>query len=49
MDYAILLILDAIVLLIATIILTYFFIKDLVKNKKKSEKNDIKINSKTRR
>ena len=35
MDPASLLILDAILLIIATIILTYFFIKDFFKNKQK--------------
>ena len=34
MDYAFFLILDAIVLIIATVILTYFFIKDVFKKKR---------------
>jgi hypothetical protein len=35
MDLTYLLILDAIALIVATIVLTYFFLKDLFKEKKK--------------
>ena len=38
MDLAYLLILDAIALIIATIALTYFFFKDILKGKKKKKK-----------
>jgi len=37
MDIAILLILDAVILIIATVILTYFFIKDILKRKIKKK------------
>ena len=39
MDFSYLLILDAITLMIATIILSYFFIKDILKKNNKSKKN----------
>ena len=39
MDFTILLILDAIILIIATIILSYFFIKDVFKKNYKSNEN----------
>jgi len=35
MDFAYLLVADAVALIIATVILIYFFIKDILKNKKK--------------
>lgn len=35
MDPANLLILDALILIVATIILTYFFIKDIIRKKRK--------------
>ena len=37
MDTENLLILDALILIIATIILTYFFIRDIYRNKKKKD------------
>lgn len=39
MDFTYLLILDAVILIIATIILSYFFIKDIFKKNKKSNKD----------
>jgi hypothetical protein len=39
MDIAYLLILDAIALIITTIALTYFFFKDILKGKKKRERD----------
>jgi uncharacterized membrane protein YciS (DUF1049 family) len=47
MDFTYLLILDAVVLLIATIILSYFFIRDILKEKKNSKK-DIKKTKKNK-
>jgi hypothetical protein len=37
MDLSILLILDAIILILSTIALTYFFLRDILKSKKKKQ------------
>jgi hypothetical protein len=38
MDLAVLLVIDAIALMLATIVLTFFFFRDILKNKKKKTK-----------
>jgi hypothetical protein len=38
MDLAVLLVLDAVALIVATIALTYFFLRDMFKEKKKGKK-----------
>ena len=42
MDLAVLLVIDAVALIIATLVLTYFFIRDILKGKKKKQDNSKK-------